>query len=97
MLFLISVVEVLLYSARTTLSYCLLLLGVLLLYIGRPRLSNPKALLMQKVSMFWDKCRAEACKMPMQALTIEHSFGLRPQCCAGDKKEVIGAQRLWRL
>ncbi|MBR5905209.1 MAG: hypothetical protein IKZ51_01980 [Bacteroidales bacterium] len=30
--------------------------------------------------MFWDKRRTDACEVPMQALTIEHSFGLMPQC-----------------
>ena len=97
MLFLISVVEVFTYSTSTTLSYCLLLLGVLLLYIRRPILIGRKALLTQKVCMFWDKRRAECHHRQMQALTIEHSFGLMLQYCSTDKKVVIGAKRRWSL
>ena len=96
-LFLISVIEVFPICARNTLSYCLLLLGVLLLYIGRPRLIGQKELLIQKVCMFWDKRGAGDCEVPMQALTIGHSFGLIPQCFSTDKKVVIGARRRWNL
>lgn len=92
MLFLISIVEAFHSSSRTTLSYSLLLLGVLLLYIGRPILSSPKALLMQKVRMFWVKRGAECCHRPTQALTIEHSFGLIRQCCAWEAERRSSAQ-----
>lgn len=43
---------------------------------------GPTTLLNQKVCMFWNNRRAEAFHRPMQALTIEHSFGLMRQCCA---------------
>lgn len=52
------------------------------LYLGIPIPDGPTTLLIQKVCMFWDNRRAEALHRPMQALTIEHSFGLTRQCCA---------------
>lgn len=68
---------------------CVLLLSVSvsLLLLGKPRLIGPTALLNQKVCMFWDNRRAEAFHRPMQALTIEHSFGLMRQCCAWEAEK----------